>query len=220
MTISINVKYSENIKTLPPKPFSSTERMVKHVNELAGFLSEHERAIFLQVYQCRITERKERLRSTHYEEVSETIHKAVEQGVEFWEIQMDFRPEGVSLYSMERSTDLKEAAVMLIDFNEIKEMTIPGMNNETGQMTSRMYMSEKGKIIPTRIHPGGSIGLYVQKTGDDINYMISGTGKAICDGQEEMLTAGCCHICPKASEHSIINTGEDDLVMLTVVVER
>lgn len=109
---------------------------------------------------------------------------------------------------------------MLIDFNEIKEMTIPGMNNGTGQMTSRMYMSEKGKIIPTRIHPGGSIGLHTQKTGDDINYILSGTGKALCDGQEEMLTAGCCHVCPKGSEHSIINTGDDDLVMLTIVVER
>ena len=103
---TINVKYGENIKTLPPKSFSSTDRMVKHVNELTGSLSEHERAIFLQVFQYRITERKERLRSTHYEEVSKTIHRAVAQGVEFWEIQMDFRPEGVSLYSVERSTDL------------------------------------------------------------------------------------------------------------------
>jgi len=41
-----------------------------------------------------------------------------------------------------------------------------------------------------------------------------------CDGKEELLTAGCCHICPKGSEHSIINTGEQDLVMLTIVVEQ
>lgn len=109
---------------------------------------------------------------------------------------------------------------MLIDFNKIEEHTILGMNNGTGQMSARMYMSEKGKIIPTKIHPGGSIGLHTQKSGDDINYIISGTGKAICDGQEELLTAGCCHVCPKGSEHSIINTGDDDLVMLTVVVER
>lgn len=27
-------------------------------------------------------------------------------------------------------------------------------------------------------------------------------------------------LCPKGSEHSIINTGDDDLVLLTVVVER
>ena len=80
--------------------------MVKHVNELAGSLQSHERAVFLQVYQYRITERKERLRSTHYEEVSRTIRQAAERGVEFWEVQMDFRPEGVTLYSVAKSGDL------------------------------------------------------------------------------------------------------------------
>ncbi|MBR1456951.1 MAG: DNA/RNA nuclease SfsA [Oscillospiraceae bacterium] len=103
---TINVKYGANVKTLPPKPFSSTDRMVKHVKELAGSLQEHERAVFLQVFQYRITEKKERLRSTHYEEVSQTIREAAEKGVEFWEVQMDFRPEGVTLYSVTRSADL------------------------------------------------------------------------------------------------------------------
>lgn len=96
---------------------------------------------------------------------------------------------------------------MLIDFNQIEEITIPGMNNGTGTMTAKMFMDEKGKIIPTRIHPGGSIGMHKQDSGDDINYVLSGVGKAICDGKEEILTAGCCHICPQFSEHSIINTG-------------
>ena len=45
-------------------------------------------------------------------------------------------------------------------------------------------------------------------------------GKAVCDGEVEILTAGCCHICKKGSEHSIINTGDEDLCLLTVVVER
>ena len=109
---------------------------------------------------------------------------------------------------------------MLIDINEITEVTIPGMNNGTGEMSARMYMDEQRKIIPTTIHPGGSIGLHKHPTSDDINYVISGTGKAICDGQEEILHHGTCHICPKGSEHSIANTGSEDLVLLTVVVER
>lgn len=103
---TINVKYGQRIKTFPPKPFSSTDRMVKHVNELAGSLKDHERAVFLQVFQYCITEKKERLRSTHYEEVSRTIREAAEKGVEFWELQMDFRSEGVGLYSASRSEDL------------------------------------------------------------------------------------------------------------------
>ena len=44
--------------------------------------------------------------------------------------------------------------------------------------------------------------------------------QAVCDGCEETLTAGVCHVCRKGSEHSIANTGEEDLVLLTVVVER
>ncbi len=103
---TINVRYGKDIITLPPKPFSSTDRMVKHVNELAGSLAEHERAIFLQVFQYRITVWKERLRSTHYEEVSQTMQDAKKSGVEFWEVQMDFRPDGVSLVKVERSTDI------------------------------------------------------------------------------------------------------------------
>lgn len=53
-----------------------------------------------------------------------------------------------------------------------------------------------------------------------MNYIISGTGKAIYNGIEEELRTGVMHICPKGSEHSIINTGEEDLVMLTIVVKK
>lgn len=109
---------------------------------------------------------------------------------------------------------------MLINFNEMPERRFPGMNNGTGEMSAKMFMNEGGKIIPCCIHKGGSIGMHRQETGDDINYILSGTGKAIYDGVEETLVAGVCHICKKGSEHSIINTGEEDLVLLTVVVDR
>lgn len=109
---------------------------------------------------------------------------------------------------------------MLLNFNEIKELAVPGMNNGTGMMSAKMYMDEQCKIIPCSIHAGGSIGLHKHETSDDINYILSGSGKTICDGQEEILVPGTCHICKKGSEHSIINTGSADLVLLTVVVER
>ena len=70
---------------------------------------------------------------------------------------------------------------MIIDFNNTKEITIPGMNNGTGEMTAKMYMDSDGKIIPCRIHVGGSIGNHKHETSDDINYVILGEGKAICD---------------------------------------
>lgn len=61
---------------------------------------------------------------------------------------------------------------MLIDFNGLKEIHMPGMNNGTGEMTARMYMDDKGKIIPCSIHAGGSIGTHSHPTSDDINYIF------------------------------------------------
>ena len=60
----------------------------------------------------------------------------------------------------------------------------------------------------------------MQGSGGDMNYILSGTGVATCDGVEEELVPGVMHICPQRSTHSIANTGEDDLVMLTIVVKR
>lgn len=54
----------------------------------------------------------------------------------------------------------------------------------------------------------------------DINYVLFGKEKTVCDGQEEILSAGICHICKKGSKHSIVNMGNEDLVLLTMVVER
>lgn len=109
---------------------------------------------------------------------------------------------------------------MRIDFNEMEAVTLPGMNGGTGTMTAKLFADREGKVIPCVLHPGGSIGLHRHETSDDINYVISGKGKALCDGQEESLEAGVCHICKKGSEHSILNTGDEDMVLLTVVVER
>ena len=109
---------------------------------------------------------------------------------------------------------------MKIDFNTINEIRIPGMNNGTGEMSAKMFADKDGKIIPCKVHAGGSIGNHKHESSDDINYVLSGEGKAICDGVEETLVSGVCHICKKGSEHSIFNTGNDDLVLLTVVVER
>ena len=109
---------------------------------------------------------------------------------------------------------------MKIDFYEYQEIKMPCMNDGTGMMTVKMYKDENYRTIPTRIHKGGSIGLHTQNSGDDLNYIISGTGKAICNGIEEELKAGVMHICPKGSNHTIINTGNDDLVMMTIVVAK
>lgn len=93
------------------------------------------------------------------------------------------------------------------------------MNDGSSECRARMFMDDKGKIIYSILPKGSSIGYHVQKSSNDVNYVISGHGKAICDDIEETLVPGDCHYCPKASTHSIINTGEEDLVLFSVVAE-
>ena len=109
---------------------------------------------------------------------------------------------------------------MLIDFNKIKEICISKMNDGIGDINAKMYNDDNYRIIFTKIPVGSSIGKHTQTSGDDINYIISGIGKAVCDGIEEILIPESCHICFKNSEHSIINTGSEDLVILTIVVKK
>ena len=109
---------------------------------------------------------------------------------------------------------------MLIDFNKIKEITIPNLNGGSGAVSAMMFMQSENKIMISRIPKGSSIGTHIHTTSSEVNYIISGIGRVICDGKEEKLEAGVCHYCPKNSSHSIINTSEDDLVLFTVVCEQ
>ena len=108
---------------------------------------------------------------------------------------------------------------MLIDFNAKEERVFHGMNGGKGDVSAKMFMNSSGKVIVSRIKPGASIGLHVQTTGNDINFVAGGEGRAVCDGAEELLKAGVCHYCPKGSSHMIENTGTEDLVLYTVVQE-
>lgn len=102
---TLHVKYGSHIKTKPITPFSSTERFTKHIHELAGSLQSHERAILLTVHQYIVTQQKPHQASTNYQEVSEAMQAAKEKGLEVWNLDMRFTPQGVFLYSCTNTTN-------------------------------------------------------------------------------------------------------------------
>ena len=106
---------------------------------------------------------------------------------------------------------------MLVDFDSADWIEIPHMNGGEGSVFAKMIMTRDTRIILTRIPPRSSIGLHTQNTGDDVNFILEGNGKAICDGKEEILAPGSCHICPKGSEHTIFNDGDKDIILFTSV---
>lgn len=108
---------------------------------------------------------------------------------------------------------------MLIDFNKIQETTIQHLNNGDGFVSAKMFIDKNNKIMISRIPFNSSIGLHTHNTNNEINFVLSGIGKSICDGLEENLSYGTCQYCPKGSSHKIINTGQEDLVLFTFVFE-
>ena len=101
----INVKYGKKIKTRPHTPFNATERFEKHIKELTNALKEDEKAILLIVNQYIPTEIKPHLKSTHYDRIKKIVKKAVDNGFEFWTLDLKFTPEGVELYDLKETTD-------------------------------------------------------------------------------------------------------------------
>lgn len=106
---------------------------------------------------------------------------------------------------------------MVIKFDEIPVTELKAFNGGEGALLANLRVDECGKILRGRLEKGCSIGMHTHDTSSEVIFILSGNGKAICDGVEETLTAGDCHYCKKGSAHSLINAGEDALCFYAVV---
>lgn len=106
---------------------------------------------------------------------------------------------------------------MLLNFEQIEEKVIPHMRGGEGEMITRMFVNEDTKIMYGRLTPGSTIGLHTHETDSEMFYILSGAGKVLCDGEYEPLAPGSCHYCAKGHQHSLINDGTEDLVLLAMI---
>lgn len=109
---------------------------------------------------------------------------------------------------------------MLIKFDKIQEVNVSHTNYGQGTLSAKIFIEPENKIMIRRLPAGASAGMHQHITNSEINYVLSGTGKAVCEGWEEELTCGVCQYCRKGTSHNIINTGSEDLVLFTVVPEQ
>ena len=106
---------------------------------------------------------------------------------------------------------------MKILFDTLSETVLEQFMGGEKEFRAHMHIDQNGKILRGRLVPGASIGMHTHDTSSEVIYYLSGCGKVICDGEEEVVKAGDCHYCPKGSAHTMINDGEDDLVFFAVV---
>lgn len=109
---------------------------------------------------------------------------------------------------------------MKLEFDAMDWVTIPHLNGGEGSVSAKMFGDAAGKIMISRLPAGASIGLHSHDTSSEINYVVVGTGVTVCNGTQETMEPGSCHYCLKGQQHSIVNTGDQDLVLFTVVPEQ
>ena len=106
---------------------------------------------------------------------------------------------------------------MVIKFDEIQEKELPAFYGGEGVFRAKMHVDTQNKILRGRLEKGASIGLHTHEGTSEIIFILSGNGKCLSDGKEELLSAGDCHYCPKGSNHTLMNVGKNDLIFYAVV---
>lgn len=111
----------------------------------------------------------------------------------------------------------KGAKFIKIDFKNREETVIQNFYDGEGALSARMFLDGDNRILYGTLAPGASIGLHRHTDNCEIIYILEGEGRALYDGAEEELRAGDCHYCPRGHSHSLINSGDGNLVFFAAV---
>lgn len=94
--VQIQTDVPDYVPRLPDKPFSSTERAIRHLRELAASLADHDRAAILYCLYYENTGFRY-YHGTTYDEVMRTVQTCRNAGVELWQADFKLTPEGINL---------------------------------------------------------------------------------------------------------------------------
>ena len=109
---------------------------------------------------------------------------------------------------------------MLINFPNIHEVVKPHLRG--GEKDTYMKKVEFGasRTMIIRLEPGASIGEHTHEQDCEVFYYLSGHAKCLYDGKWEPVEPGTAHFCPKGHSHSLVNSGDEDLVLFAAVIEQ
>ena len=109
---------------------------------------------------------------------------------------------------------------MIVPFSGMEEVELKAFQGGMYALNAKIFTDGQNKILHGRLIPGASVGMHRHETSSEIIFLLTGQAKSICDGQEELLSPGDCHYCPKGSEHCLINVGEEDVRFYAVVPQQ
>ena len=106
---------------------------------------------------------------------------------------------------------MKVPVVPIVDENEVEALQLPGRrlrwlvtkdNVNAAHCSMCMIQIAPGETVkPAHSHPNG----------EEVIYIISGSGKVMVDGKVEPVKAGCAVLFPQGKVHMLSNTGTEEM---------
>ena len=85
---------------------------------------------------------------------------------------------------------------MVLDYAAMETTHIPNFLGGEGVLHAQMHVDERNRILHGILPPGSSIGYHTHETSSEIIYILSGTGRVLCDGAYEALGPGLLPLLP------------------------
>jgi mannose-6-phosphate isomerase-like protein (cupin superfamily) len=79
-----------------------------------------------------------------------------------------------------------------------------------------LFTGTRSQLVVMSIPPGGEVGEETHIYTEQTLFFLSGTGKAILDGKESLISAGDVVVVTPGTKHNFINTGTVPLKIYTV----
>ena len=79
-----------------------------------------------------------------------------------------------------------------------------------------LFTGKKSQLVVMDIKPGEEIGLETHDNVEQTLFFMTGTAKAILDGQESAVKAGDVVVVTPGTAHNFINTGTETLKVYTI----
>jgi sugar fermentation stimulation protein A len=102
---TLQVEIKDHIATKKTSEFSSHERFIKHISELAGSLKQNERAILLNCFIYENPGYKVTNKSKNSNYIKHVVQSCIKQGIEIWQINFKITHKEVNLLSYFETTN-------------------------------------------------------------------------------------------------------------------
>ena len=109
---------------------------------------------------------------------------------------------------------------MKLNFANMEEVGMEHFRGGDGTVYAKMFNDGANRIMWCRFPKGASIGEHCHETSSETFYVLSGECRVVMTEGEEILRAGDAHHCPKGATHTVINNGDDELILFAVVPEQ